>query len=45
MGLFNQFPFTNFHEANLDWLITNVNNIGMKKTDVMEEEILKMEAK
>ena len=27
MGLFNQFPFTNFHEANLDWLITNVNNI------------------
>lgn len=24
MGLFNQFPFTNFHELNLDWLINTV---------------------
>lgn len=27
MGLFNQFPFTNFHEMNLDWVISNVKNI------------------
>ena len=26
MGLFNQFPFTNFHELNLDWLINTVKN-------------------
>lgn len=24
MGLFNQFPFTNFHEMNLDWLLGKV---------------------
>lgn len=24
MGLFNQFPFTNFHEMNLDWLLEKV---------------------
>lgn len=26
MGLFNQFPWTNFHGENLDWLITQVKN-------------------
>ena len=25
MGLFNQFPFTNFHEMNLDWMINQIN--------------------
>lgn len=23
MGLFEQFPYTNFHELNLDWLLKN----------------------
>lgn len=27
MGLFNQFPFTNFHEMNLDWIVTEIQNI------------------
>lgn len=30
MGLFNQFPFTNFHEMNLDWLINKQNEIDKK---------------
>ena len=30
MGLFNQFPFTNFHEMNLDWLINKQNEIDNK---------------
>lgn len=28
MGLFEQFPFTNFHNLNLDWLIREVKKIG-----------------
>ena len=27
MGLFEQFPFTNFHDLNLDWLINEIKNI------------------
>ena len=30
MGLFNQFPFTNFHEMNMDWLINKQNDIDKK---------------
>lgn len=29
MGLFNQFPFTNFHEMNLDWLLNEM--LSLKK--------------
>lgn len=28
MGLFNNFPYTNFHELNLDWLINKVKEIS-----------------
>lgn len=28
MGLFQQFPFTNFHELNLDWLIKALKDLG-----------------
>lgn len=28
MGLFQQFPFTNFHELNLDWLIKAIKDLG-----------------
>lgn len=38
MGLFEQFPFTNFHEMNLDWLInevkTNEKEINANATDI-----------
>lgn len=27
MGLFEQFPYTNFHEMNLDWLIDQIKNL------------------
>lgn len=27
MGLFNQFPFTNFHEMNLDWIVSSIKDI------------------
>ena len=33
MGLFEQFPYTNFHELNLDWLIEQLNQI--KETTVL----------
>ncbi len=28
MGLFEQFPYTNFHEINLDWIIEQLNQIA-----------------
>ena len=27
MGLFDQFPYTNFHELNLDWILKALDNI------------------
>lgn len=35
MGLFNQFPYTNFHEMNLDWLLSQVKAIP----DTVQEEV------
>ena len=37
MGLFNQFPFTNFHEENLDWLLGKVtkNSINIAEIPAM----------
>lgn len=37
MGLFNQFPFTNFHELNLDWIIGKVkkNSIDIAEIPAM----------
>lgn len=28
MGLFNQFPYTNFHELNLDWIVSTVKELA-----------------
>lgn len=28
MGLFNQFPYTNFHELNLDWVVSTVKELS-----------------
>lgn len=36
MGLFNQFPFTNFHEMNLDWLITSVKELKENNINIPE---------
>lgn len=33
MGLFNQFPFTNFHEMNLDWIIEKIKEIETRLQD------------
>ena len=27
MGLFDQFPYTNFHELNLDWIINEMKKL------------------
>ena len=27
MGLFDQFPYTNFHELNLDWILGQMKNV------------------
>ena len=28
MGMFEQFPYSNFHELNLDWIINKLNELG-----------------
>lgn len=41
MGLFEQFPYTNFHELNLDWIITTVRDLE-GRIDGLQETILKL---
>ena len=36
MGIFEHFPYTNFHEVNLDWLLANVKNLETQIADVAE---------
>lgn len=36
MGLFEQFPYTNFHELNLDWLLERMKEIAGRMTTVEE---------
>lgn len=45
MGLFNQFPFTNFHEMNLDWIINTITEIKSEIGNIPKEidEYLKSE--
>lgn len=38
MGLFEQFPYTNFHELNLDWLLQKVKQLD-SKVDSFEDDI------
>ena len=33
MGIFRQFPYTNFHELNLDWIINTVKDLAAKWDD------------
>lgn len=38
MGLFEQFPYTNFHDLNLDWIIKALKDLD-NKVDTIEERI------
>ena len=33
MGLFDQFPYTNFHELNLDWILKALKENGKIRTE------------
>ena len=39
MGLFEQFPYTNFHELNLDWILKKIKELN-EKVDSIEDRIL-----
>ena len=39
MGLFEQFPYSNFHELNLDWILKKLKELD-KKVDSIEDRIL-----
>ena len=50
MGLFEQFPYTNFHELNLDWVIQKVQdfdaqlqNIDAQITNIVQEYLQNVE--
>lgn len=50
MGVFEQFPYTNFHELNLDWIIKQVkqfqislDNINGKITEIVKEYLASVE--
>ena len=40
MGLFEQFPYSNFHELNLDWILQKIKELE-EKVDSIEDRILK----
>lgn len=40
MGLFEHFPYANFHELNLDWILQKIKELD-KKVDSIEDRILK----
>lgn len=40
MGLFEHFPYTNFHELNLDWIIQTMKELE-EKVDSIEDRIFK----
>ncbi|MBQ8426479.1 MAG: hypothetical protein IJX16_01820 [Clostridia bacterium] len=42
MGFFEQFPYTNFHTINLDWIIKNV-RICLDKIDTLNSDIKSLE--
>lgn len=38
MGFFNNFPYTNFHELNLDWILKNIKKIEADMAKFYEEQ-------
>ena len=50
MGAFEQFPYTNFHELNLDWIIKQIknfqnslDNINGQITEIVQEYLASVE--
>lgn len=50
MGAFEQFPYTNFHELNLDWIIekikefkNEIDNIDVNITSIVHEYLSEVE--
>lgn len=41
MGFFNNFPYTNFHELNLDWLLNQMKELGTAFEDFVKSNKLK----
>lgn len=41
MGFFNNFPYTNFHEMNLDWILSTLRSVS-DKVDSVPEQINKI---
>ncbi len=41
MGFFDQFPYTNFHELNLDWLLNQMKQLGTAFEDFVKSNKLK----
>lgn len=41
MGFFNNFPYTNFHELNLDWLLNQMKELGTSFEDFVKSNKLK----
>lgn len=39
MGVFEQFPYTNFHELNLDWIIAELKKLDKKVNEDLQEII------
>lgn len=42
MGFLNQFPYSDFHQMNLDWLLTTMKNVKAQM-DYLQEEFAKIE--
>lgn len=40
MALFEQFPYTNFHEMNMDWLLQRVKALEIIASDVADEFVV-----
>lgn len=37
MGIFRQFPYSNFHEMNMDWIISNIKELIASNEDLMND--------
>lgn len=42
MGTFEQFPYTNYHDLNLDWIIEALKELNDRVTD-LEERVTALE--
>ena len=40
MPVFENFPYTNFHDLNLDWIINKVKALDYKVNEELETEIM-----